>query len=196
MCLFFYQFTSYLPNQVSRWQFIVLESMVPLIAWHSAQTYPTLTAPVLSASGHLSVHDQNKLRNLADHQRATALVWTLRPRPPLPPPSLSGKGSKWSLVCALWSLSPCTAAPLRCKDVPGEARSLDGQSSFPKGKYSPSESESANNICNTSSRYNFLLAIWWFSLTNLTIYTPWTELLPHQWHDSSLALLFPRTLLV
>ncbi len=40
MCQFFYQLTSYLPNQVSRWQFIVLESMVPLIAWHSAQTYP------------------------------------------------------------------------------------------------------------------------------------------------------------
>ncbi len=50
--------------------------------------------PVLSASGHLSVRDQNKRRNLADHQRATALVWTLRPRPPLPPPSLLGKGSK------------------------------------------------------------------------------------------------------
>ncbi len=38
MCLFFDQLTSYLPNQVSRWPFIVLESMVPLIAWHSAQT--------------------------------------------------------------------------------------------------------------------------------------------------------------
>ncbi len=44
MCLFFDQLTSYLPNQVSRWQFTVLESMVTLIAWHSAQTYPTLTA--------------------------------------------------------------------------------------------------------------------------------------------------------
>ncbi len=117
MCLFFDQLTSYLPNQVSRWQFIVLESMVPLIAWHSAQTYPTLTAPVLSASSHLSVRDQNKRRNLADHQRATALLWTLRPRPPLPPPSLSGKVLKWSLVCALWTLSPCargTIALQRC----------------------------------------------------------------------------------
>ncbi len=38
MCLFFDQLTSYLPNQVSKWPFIVLESMVPLIAWHSAQT--------------------------------------------------------------------------------------------------------------------------------------------------------------
>ncbi len=36
-------------------------------------------------------------------------------------------------------------------------------------KYSPSESE--NSICNTSSQYNFLLVIWWFSLTNLTIYS-------------------------
>ncbi len=52
-----------------------------------------------------------------------------------------------------------------CKDVPGEAQSLDDRSSFPKGKYSPSESESANNTCNTSSRYNFLLAICRFSLT-------------------------------
>ncbi len=38
MCLFLDQLTSYLPNQVSRGQFIVLESTVPLIAWHSAQT--------------------------------------------------------------------------------------------------------------------------------------------------------------
>ncbi len=103
-------------------QFIVLESMVPLIAWHSAQTYPTLTAPVLSASSHLSVRDQNKRRNLADHQRATALVWTTSTPAT---PSLSGKGSKWSLVCALWTLSPCARGTSRCKDVPGEARLLD-----------------------------------------------------------------------
>ncbi len=48
---------------------------------------------------------------------------------------------------------PPLTAPLRtrhhcaCKDVPGEAQSLDDRSSFPKGKYSPSESESANNTC-------------------------------------------------
>ncbi len=162
MCLFFYQFTSYLPNQVSRWQFIVLESMVPLIAWHSAQTYPTLTAPVLSASGHLSVRDQNKRRNLADHQRATALVWTLRPRP---------RVQMITCLCFVNTLALRARHHCACKDVPGEARSLDDQSSFPKGKYSPSESESANNTCNTSSRYNFLLSICRFSLTNLTIYS-------------------------
>jgi hypothetical protein len=33
-----------------------------------------------------------------------------------------------------------------------QARLLDDRSSFPKGKYSPSESESANNICSTSSQ--------------------------------------------
>ncbi len=124
--------------------------------------------------GPLSARNQNNRRNLAGHQqrgasgaqwaqRATALLWTLRPRSPLPPHP-RGQRVKWSLVCALWTLSPCTAAPLRSKDVPREARSLDDRSSFPKGKYSPSESESANNICNTSSRYNFLLAIWRFSL--------------------------------
>ncbi len=126
------------------------------------------------------MRDQNKRRNLADHQqrgasgaqwaqRATALLWTLRPR--------WSKGRNDHLF-VLSEHSPCTAAPLRCKYVPGEARLLDDRSSFPKGKYSPSESESVNNICNTSSRYNFLLAIWRFSLTNLTITrTLWTELL-------------------
>ncbi len=142
--------------------------MVPLIAWHSTQTYPTLTAPVLSASGPLSVRDQNKRRNQADHQRATALLWTLRPRPP---PSPLGKVLKWSLVVLREHSRLARRHHCACKDVPGEARSLDGRSSFPKGKYSPSESESANNICNTSSRYNFLLAIWRFSLTNLIIYS-------------------------
>ncbi len=92
------------------------------------------------------------------------LLSTLRPRPPLPPPSCNGP--KCSLVCALWTLSPCLAAPLRSRDVPGEARSLDGRSPFPNRKYSPSESESANNICNTSSQFNFLLVIWRFSLTH------------------------------
>ncbi len=143
--------------------------MAHLIAWHSAQTYPHTDRDrtcILSASGPWSVRDQNKRRNLADHQqrgasgaqwaqRATALLWTLRPRSPLPPPSPLGKGSKWSLICASWTLSPFTAAPLRCKDVPGEAQLLDDRSSIPNGKYSPSESESANNICNTSSRYIF-----------------------------------------
>ncbi len=47
-----------------------------------------------------------------------------------------------------------------CKDVPGEAQSLDDRSSFPKGKYSPSESESANNTCNTSSRSGADLVNW------------------------------------
>ncbi len=92
-------------------------------------------------------------------QRSTALLWTLRPRPPLPPPSPLGKGSNDHLFVLRELSRLACAAPLRCKDVPGEARSLDGRSSFPKGKYSPSESESANNICNTSSRYKFLLAI-------------------------------------
>ncbi len=98
-------------------------------------------------------------------------LWTLRPRPPLPPPSPLGKGSNDHLFVLRELSRLARAAPLRCKDVPGEAQSLDDRSSFPKGKYSPSESESANNICNTSSRYNFLLAIWRFSLTNLTIHS-------------------------
>ncbi len=76
------------------------------------------------------------------------LLWTLRPRPPLPPLSRWAKGQNYL----------------------GESRSLDGQSSFPNCKYSPSESESVNNICNTSSQYKFVLVIWRFSLKNLTIY--------------------------
>ncbi len=76
------------------------------------------------------------------------LLWTLRPRPPLPPPSPLSKGPKWSLVYASWTVSPCAAAPLRNRDVPEAARLLDGRLSFPKVKYSPSESESANKICN------------------------------------------------
>ncbi len=102
------------------------------------------------------------------------LLWTLRPRPPLPPPSPLSKGPKWSLVCALWTLTPCPAAPLRNRDVPEAARLLDGRSSFPKVKYSPSESDSANNICNTSSQYNFLLVIWRFSLTIYSHAMNWT----------------------
>ncbi len=122
MCLFFYQFTSYLPNQVSRWQIIVLESMVPLIAWHSAQTYPTLTAPVLSASGHLSVRDQNKRRNQADHQRATALLWTLRPRPPLPPPHpCRAKGPNDHLFVLCEHSRLARAAPLRMQRCTGRS---------------------------------------------------------------------------
>ncbi len=132
---------------------------------------PTLTAPVLSAGGTLSARNQKERCNLERSSATQSLSFGQRPRTPLPPPSPLGKGPKWSLVCALWTLSPYPAAPLRSRDVPGETRSLDGRSSFPNRKYSPSESESANNICNTSSQYNFLLVIWRFSLTNLTIYS-------------------------
>ncbi len=108
--------------------------------------------------GPLNARDQNKRHNMTDYQKVTALLWTLRPCSPLPPQSTLGKGPKWSLVCVLWTLAPCPAAPLRSRDVPGEARALDSWSSFPNRKYSPSESDSANNICNTSSQYNFFIS--------------------------------------
>ncbi len=53
-------------------------------------------------------------------------------------------------------------------------RSLDGRSSFPKGKYSPSES--ANNICNILTVKLFISLFAIFSHNLLTGY----ELLPHQ----------------
>ncbi len=97
---------------------------------------PTLTAPLLSASGHLSVRDQNKRHNQADHQRATALLWTLRPRPPLPSPiPVRQRVQMVTCLCFVNTLALRAWHHCACKDVPGEARSLDDQSSFPKGKY-------------------------------------------------------------
>ncbi len=113
---------------------------------------------------------EKKMQSGAIISSTEPLLWTLRPRPPLPPPSPLSKGPKWSLVYASWTVSPCAAAPLRNRDVPEAARLLDGRLSFPKVKYSPSESESANKIA-TSSQYKFLLVIWQFSLTKLTIYS-------------------------
>ncbi len=99
---------------------------------------------------------RKKTQSGAIISNAEPLLWTLRPCPPLPPPSPLGKGPKWSLVCVLWTLSPCPAAPLHGRYVPGEARSLDGRSSFPNRKYSPSESESAINIFNILTVHLFI----------------------------------------
>ncbi len=59
-----------------------------------------------------------------------------------------------------------------------------------KSQIFPSESESANKICK-SSQYKFLLVIWQFSLTKLTIYShAMNWMLPHQWYNSSLLCYF------
>ncbi len=69
-------------------------------------------------------------------------------------PRLNLKKNIWGRA-HIWT-PPISIPWLRpCRDVPEEARALDGRSSFSNRKYSPSESESANNICNSSSQYNF-----------------------------------------
>ncbi len=73
---------------------------------------------------------------------------TLRPRPPMPPPIPVGQRVQMiTCLCFVNTLALRARHHCACKDVPGEAQSLDDRSSFPKGKYSPSESESANNTC-------------------------------------------------
>ncbi len=128
------------------------------MAQHTDLTLPNTECTCTVCRRHFERgRSEKKTQSGAIISNAEPLLWTLRPRPPLLPPSPLGKGPKLSLVCALWTLSPCPAAPMRSRDLPGEA-----WSSFPNRKYSPSESELANNICNTSSQYNFLLVIWLF----------------------------------
>ncbi len=113
----------------------------------------TLPNTVLSAGGTLSAHDQTERRN---HQQCRAS-----------PMDTKTTSTRWAKGRNdhLFVLCEHSRHARRHHCVPGEARSLDGRSSLPNRKYSPSESESANNICNTSSQYNFLLVIWRFSLT-------------------------------
>ncbi len=76
ICLFFDQLTSYLPNQVARWPFIVLESMVPLIAWHSAQTYPTHWLHLYCLPVALwAQRDQKKRHNLGQSSATQSLSY-------------------------------------------------------------------------------------------------------------------------
>ncbi len=164
MCLFFDQLTAICPIrylgdslQFLRIWYLVLHNTAyrPNVTQHWRHLYYLPEA--------LWARDQKERRNLgAIISNAERLPWTLRPRPPLPPPSPLGKGPKWSLVCALWTLSPCPPAPLHSRDVPGEAWSLDGRSSFPNRKHSPSESKSPNNICNTSL---------WLFISHLAIFS-------------------------
>ncbi len=101
------------------------------------------------------------------------LLWTLDHVHPCHPIPVGQRAEMITCLCFVWTLSPFPAAPLRSRDVPEKARSLDSRSSFPKRKYSP-ESDSANNSCNTSSQYNFLLVIWRFSLTIYSHAMTWT----------------------
>ncbi len=86
------------------------------------------------------------------------LLWTLRPRPPLSPHPHWAKGRNDHLFM-LWEHSRHARRHHYAAEM---NRSLDGRSPFPNRKYSPSESESANNICNTVQLF---IVIWRFSLT-------------------------------
>ncbi len=117
MCLFFDHLTCYLPHRVSRWPFIVLESMVPLIAWHRPNVTHTDGTCTVCRRHFERARLERKVQSGAIISNTEPLLWTLRPRPPLPPPSPLGKGPKWSLVCVLWTLSPCVAEMYREKRV-------------------------------------------------------------------------------
>ncbi len=77
------------------------------------------------------------------------LLWTLRPRPPLPPPPhpcwAKGRNDHWFVLC---EHSPCPAATLRSRDVPGEAQISRRPIVISKPQIFPFRVRSVNNICN------------------------------------------------
>ncbi len=105
----------------------------------------------------MSAHDQIKRHN--HQQRRASPMDTKTTSTPATPIPVGQRAKMITCLCFVNTLA-MPAAQFRSRDIPGEARSLDGRSPFPNRKYSPSESESANYICNKSSQYNFLLVIW------------------------------------
>ncbi len=145
--------------------------MVSLIAWNNTDCTCTVCRRHFERA-----RSETNDSIWGDHQ---PLLWTLRPRPPLhprpPPPPPRPRWAK-GRNDHLFVLCEHSRHARRHHCAAEMYRSLDGRSSFPKGKYSPSESESANNICNILTVQLFISLFAIFSHNLLTGY----ELLPHQ----------------